>query len=163
MFLFKAFRRQFNRTIFFPIFKFSHPSSIHFLLHLSLARQKVNEMKKWRITPWTKSSPFICVFVGERRRILRVSSKVCHTLSSRNLNATMIQHIMPLFDAPLFVSKSCKPQNRLVFPPGTAKYDNLSCVHTLATRCVLYADRCHFFILNFNFFAGILYITLFQN
>ena len=100
-----------------------------------------------------------------RRRFLRVSPNVSRTQSSCNLNATMIQHVMPLVDAPLFVSKSYKPQNRLVFPPGTAKYDNLSCVHTLATRCIPCADRRHFFLLNFkHVFAGIVlvYITLFQ-
>ena len=43
--------------------------------------------------------------------------------------------------------KTYKPQNRLVFPPVTAKYDNLSCVHTLATRCIPCADRRHFFLL----------------
>ena len=109
-------------------------------------------------------SYFICIFVGVRRKFLHVSPIVGHTQSSRNLNATMIQHVMLLFDAPLFVSKSYMPQNRLVFPPGKAKYDNLSCVHTLATRCIPCADTRQFFLLKFNFFlAGIVYITLFQS
>ena len=110
-------------------------------------------------------SYFICIFVGVRRRFLRVSPNVGHTQSSCNLNATMIQHAMPLlFDAPLFVSKSYMPQNRLVFPPSTVKDDNLSCVHTLETRFIPCAGRCHFFLLKFKFFfAGIVYVTLFQN
>jgi hypothetical protein len=105
-------------------------------------------------------SYFICIFVGMRRRFLRVSPNVGHTQSSCNLNATMIQHVMPLFDAPLFVSKSYMPQNRLVFPPGTAKLDNLSCVHTLATRCIPCADGRHFFLLNFKLFLQGLCIEL---
>jgi hypothetical protein len=45
-------------------------------------------------------SYFICIFVGVRRMFLRVSHNVDHTQSSWNLDVTMIQHVMPLFDAP---------------------------------------------------------------
>jgi hypothetical protein len=100
-------------------------------------------------------SYFIYIFVGVRGKFLRVSPIVGHTQSSCNLNATMIQHVMPLFDAPLFVSKAYMPQNRLVFPPGTVKYDNLSYVHMLVTRFIPCVDRRHFFLLNSNFFSGI--------
>ena len=146
---------------FLQFLTFSRHSSIHFPLHLSLRRQKVNEMKKC-VSHHERNLLlfYLHFFVGVRRMFLRVSPIVGHAQSSCNLNATMIQHVMPLFDAPLFVSKSYMPQNRLVFPPGTATYDNLSCVHTLATRCVPCVDRRHFFLLNSNFFfAGIVYIT----
>jgi hypothetical protein len=68
---------------------------------------------------------------------------------------------MPLLGAPLFVSESYKPLNLLVFLSGTAKYDDLSRVHTLASRSLYW--QLALFTVNFkHFFAAVVYMTLFH-